>query len=516
MSRFVTVFFLLFSVLAYAQQPIDVQHYKFEIEIGDQSDVINGKAIITTKFLDASTQVIFNLASVEDDKGMQTFAVLEDGRPLPFIHRNNELRIITNANKGDVKTFEIQYMGNPKDGLIISKNKYGERTFFADNWPNRAQNWIPCHDTPSDKASVEFIVFSPTHYKIISNGALLQEKVTGSKKMTHWKEDVAIPTKVMVIGAADFAVARVDSSFRLPVTSWTYKKDSAKGSFDYALADDIIKFFESYVGPYPYKKLANVQSKTIFGGMENANAIFYAENTVTGDRRSEALIAHEIAHQWFGNSATEKNFTHLWLSEGFATYLTHLYIEQKYGVDSFQKRMDQDRKEIIAFAKQSKQPVVDSLSDYMDLLNANSYQKGGWVLHMLRQEVGNNTFKEIIKTYYHQYKFSNADTRDFQAVAEKVSGKDLKWFFDQWLYQPGVPVLDIKYKQEGDELKLEVEQDKTIFKMKFAFTLIDADGVTTKEIIPIEGRETKYKLKGNAPFKVSFDPDIQVLYTEKK
>jgi aminopeptidase N len=478
--------------------------------------VINGKAWITTTFTEAASQIIFNLASVEEDKGMQTFALLENGKPLQFVHRNNELRIIINADKGSVKTFEVQYMGKPKDGLIISKNKYNERTFFADNWPNRAQHWIPCNDVPSDKASVEFIVTAPAHYKIISNGLLQEEKLIGNKKRTHWKEEVVIPTKVMVIGAANFAIARVDSSYKIPVTAWVYKQDSVKGTYDYALGDDILKFFESYIGPYPYKKLANVQSKTIFGGMENAAAIFYAENTVTGDRRSEALMAHEIAHQWFGNTATEKSFTHLWLSEGFATYLTHVYIEHKYGVDSFQKRLKKDREDVIAFAKQSKQPVVDSSSDYMDLLNANSYQKGGWILHMLRQEVGDKTFREIIKAYYNQYKFGNADTRDFQRVAEKVSGKDLTWFFNQWLYQPGVPILNIKYRQEGNELKLEIEQEKTKFKLQLPIIIIDAAGTVSKATIPIDGRETKYKLKGKGPFKVSFDPDVRLLYEEKK
>jgi len=516
MKRKLVLLFLVFSLASAAQQPIDVQHYKFEIEIGDGSDVINGKAFITTRFLDAASQVIFNLASVEEDKGMQTFAVLESGRPVQFIHRNNELRIVTNANKDEVKTFEVQYMGKPKDGLIISKNKYGERTFFADNWPNRAQHWLPCHDVPSDKASVEFIVFSPLHYKVISNGLLQQEKQTGKTKMTHWKEEVPVPTKVMVIGAADFAVARVDSAYKLPVTAWVYKQDSAKGVFDYALADDVLRFFENYVGPYPYKKLANVQSKTIFGGMENANAIFYAENTVTGDGRSEALIAHEIAHQWFGNSATEKDFSHLWLSEGFATYLTHLYIEHKYGVDSFRKRMEEDRHEVIAFARQSKQAVVDPASEYMDLLNANSYQKGGWVLHMLRQEVGDKFFREIIRSYYNQYKFSNADTKDFQRVAEAVSGKDLGWFFNQWLYQPGVPELKIKTKQEGDELKIEIEQERTAFRLNLPLVLTAPNGTVTRELIPVTGKETKYKIKGKGPYKVAIDPNKTVLYAEKK
>jgi aminopeptidase N len=308
---------ILFSLLALAgQAQIDVQHYKYEIELNDKSDGITGKALITVTFLEEASQVQFDLASIEEDKGMFAFQVKEGGQLLTSSHRQNVVYITlkTMAKKDDKRTFEISYMGVPKDGLIISKNKYGDRTFFADNWPNRARHWVPCKDDPSDKSTVEFIVTAPSHYRVVSNGLLVEEKqVSNDLKRTHWKEDVPVPTKVMVIGAARFAVARVDSNYRIPVTAWVYPQDSAKGFFDYALADDILQFFEAYIGPYPYKKLANVQSTTMFGGMENANAIFYDEKSVTGTRKSEALVAHEIIHQWFGNTATEKHFSHLWL-----------------------------------------------------------------------------------------------------------------------------------------------------------------------------------------------------------
>ncbi len=517
MKPLASLLLILFSFNAKAQN-IDVQHYKYEIELSDNSDAINGKAFITVKFLTETSTVNFDLTSGEDEKGMYVFDVKEKGQKLTSTHRNNVITVYLNkpAQKDEVRMFEITYMGTPKDGLIISKNKYGDRTFFADNWPNRAHNWIPCNDVPSDKATVEFIVTAPSHYKIISNGLLAEEKQVGSNKRTHWKEDLPIPTKVMVIGAANFAVARVDSSYPVPVTAWVYQQDSTKGVYDYALGDDILKFFENLVGPYPYKKLANVQSKTIFGGMENASAIFYAENTVTGNRKSEALMAHEIAHQWFGNTATEKSFAHVWLSEGFATYLTDMYIEKKYGVDSFQKRMEQERGEVIEFAKTSKQAVVDSTSELMDLLSPNSYQKGAWALHMLRNEVGDSNFKKIIRRYYEQYKFRNADTRDFQKVAETVYGKDLKWFFDQWLYQPGIPQLDIDMKADGEEFKLHIKQGERIYRFPIDVKIIGNLGTESfKERFYVDSRDEEFKIKTKGPFTVIIDPDKKLLYAEK-
>lgn len=517
MKQFLILLSCFISINIAAQRNIDVQHYKYEIELSDLSDAITGKAVIRVNFLAPASQLVLDLASVEEDKGMQAFMVQEvgDAKPLVFGHRNNQLLINLNkpAAAKETRSFEIQYMGTPKDGLIISKNKHGDRTFFADNWPNRAHQWVPCNDVPSDKSGVEFIVTAPAHYRVISNGLLQSEETQkDGRRRTHWKEDLPIPTKVMVIGAARFAVARVDSSYSIPVTAWVYPQDSAKGKYDYALGDDILKFFTSYIGPYPYKKLANVQSKTIFGGMENANAIFYAENTVTGNRRSEALMAHEIVHQWFGNTATEKSFAHLWLSEGFATYLTDIYIEQKYGVDSFRNRMQEEKMQVIRFALENELPVVDTVSSYMDLLNANSYQKGAWVLHMLRHEVGDKNFQKIVQAYYSQYQHSNADTRDFQRVAETVAGRDLAWFFDQWLYRPGVPELTMEMKMKDNELKIEINQGKHLFRFPFEILVIAEDGETTNHRIEVKGKETEFKLKTKGPVKVSFDPERKLLY----
>lgn len=499
-------------------QNIDVQHYEYDIVLSDQSDVMVGRATIKVKFLKESSRFNLDLVTVDKGKGMETAGVFENGLPVNFSHQNNKLSISTHAKAGEIKTYDIQYSGIPKDGLIISENRYGDRTFFADNWPNRAHHWIPCNDRPDDKASFEFIVTAPHNYNVISNGILKQEKdLSDGSRITHWKEEIPLPTKVMVIGVAKFAVKEyTDSQKNIPVTAWIFPQDSSKGFHDYSAAPGILKFFSDYIAPYPFQKLANVQSKTIFGGMENASAIFYAESSVTGKAEVEDLLAHEIAHQWFGDMASEKSFAHLWLSEGFATYLTNIYLEKKYGKEMMMKRMEEDRQQVIEFAKKNNNPVVDTASSLMSLLNANSYQKGAWVLHMLRNEVGDSVFQKIIQTYYQQFKGSNADSRDFEAVAEKVSGKELTWFFYQWLYQPGIPVLHIKYNQEGNELKLEIEQSNPIFKMKLPITLIDRNGNVSQRIIPIEGRETKFKLEGKGPFKINLDPDKTLLYSEKK
>ena len=510
------------SFFSIAQKNYDVLHYSYNIELSDKSDTIKGIATIRFKAVEPLSNFDLDLSSQKDGKGMSVQSVVQTNgnTKLNFSFNNDKLSIVfPNALKKDGELeLTIYYSGIPSDGLIISKNKYGDRTFFSDNWPNRAHFWIPCYDLPNDKASFEFTVTAPSQYKVISNGVKVEEKDLGKgKALTHWKEETPLPTKVMVIGVAKFAVKTFeDSPQNIPVSAWVYQQDSAKGFHDYAPAPEILKFFSSYIAPYPYEKLANVQSKTIFGGMENASAIFYFEGSVTGKGGVEDLLAHEIAHQWFGDMASEKSFAHLWLSEGFATYFTDIYWQHKYGNEAVKKRLQKERDEVIDFVKDNHNPVVDSLSSYMDLLNANSYQKGAWILHMLRNEVGDSVFHKIIQTYYQQYKGGNADTRDFEAVAEKVSGKSLKWFFDQWLYRPGIPQLLIEKKVDNDDVKLRITQQGVKFDFPLEVLFLRADGSSLKQTIDVNDQMVEFKIKVPDVKSVIIDPDTKLLYSEIK
>jgi aminopeptidase N len=467
------LFAMLISGSVCAQINTDILHYRFAIELTDLTDTINGTAHVTLVTKTPGRSVTLDLQGLSTKgKGMivtkSVFPFVENGNdnaPVSrFTHQQNKLTIdaLQPFNAGDTLELLVQYKGIPENGLIISKNMYGHRTFFGDNWPNRAHHWIPCVDQPGDKASFEFLVTAPDHYQVVSNGMQIEEtSLSSHKKLTHWREDIPLPTKVMVIGVADFAVQHAGFVNNcIPVSSWVFPENADKGFYDYRIGTEVLAFFDQYIGPYPYRKLANVQSKTVYGGMENAGAIFYYENSVTGQRSEEGLFAHEIVHQWFGDMATEKSFAHLWLSEGFATYLTHIYLESKYGTDSLHKRMQEDRLSVLSFVKESKRPVVDSTPNYLSLLNANSYQKGSWILHMLRRELGDSLFHTGVRRYYDQYKGGNAETRDLQAVFEKLSGKSLETFFRQWLFRGVNPQLAISWKKDPmmDGLIITIDQ----------------------------------------------------------
>jgi aminopeptidase N len=502
---------------------VDVKHYSFSLNLSDDSNLISGQATIEIHFKEEVKQLFLDLIGRnENGKGMTVSAVNIQGRESSYLHNKNRLKITpeTAFHKNESVQIEIVYEGIPADGLIISNNKFGDRSFFGDNWPDRARHWLPTVDHPSDKAGVDFIVEAPEKYEVIANGIKLETRHTENGfKLTHWHEDVDISTKIMVIGVAQFSIELSGEVDNVPVEAWVYPQNKEEGFHDYAKAVEVLDYFESHIGDYPYKKLANVQSKTRYGGMENASNIFYSENSVTGKGTIEGLIAHEIAHQWFGNSASEKDWHHVWLSEGFATYFAHLYMEHTYGVDLLRQRMSGDRDKIIDYYNREKVPIVNTaISDYRKLLNTNSYQKGGWVLHMLRNMIGDKAFWDGIQSYYAKYRDGNALTEDFRKEMEIASSKDLEVFFNQWIYQAGQPELQLSYSYDipSKKLNITVEQLQTNTKFIFPLEIQGEFKNGQSEVFVANVSEVKQSFSFDcmeSPNEILIDPNIKLLYT---
>jgi len=500
---------------------IDIENYQFNISINDNNDVIQGSALVTVHFkkdIDSFQLDLINESA--DGKGMSV-TNLEDlnGNKIPFIHENDKITVSFKGSTGAKSTFKVEYSGVPANGLIIGKNIFGDRTFFGDNWPNRAQHWLPTVDHPSDKAKVEWVITAPNHYQVIANGRLVEETdIDGQTRLTRWKTEVPLATKVMVFGAARFAVEQVGEIYNVPVSSWVYPQNRDDGFYDYEMAYGIMDWFINHVGPYPYAKLANVQSKTMFGGMENAGNIFYSEKSVTGKRTVESLFAHEIAHQWFGNSASEGSWHHSWLSEGFATYFTNLYNEQIYGRNKMVSSLKGQRDAVIAYSKDNYVPIVNtSITDYMKVLSTNTYQKGGWVLHMLRKKVGDESFWKAIREYYKKYEHSNAYTDDLREVFEEVTGDDLEGFFKQWIFEAGHPDFHFDWTHNGGKLNVLVYQNhSTSFQFPLEIDLVFADGTHQRETLEVSKSKHTFELNADKkPVKIVLDPDTWLLFEGK-
>ena len=447
---------------------IDIKHYVFNLSLSDADNEITGTTLVTLNFKEAGMQNFrldfINKTTARKDKGMVVDAVSVNNAAVNYTHQNDELIISLPApsTKNQTLTFTIQYHGVPFDGLRIGNTKLGDRSFFNENWPNRGRHWLPIVDHPYDKASSEFIVKAPSHYKVVSNGLLLEESELGnSTRLTHWKQSVPVSSWLFVLGVADFAVKYVDEFRGKSIQTWVYAKNREAGFYDFdEPTKKVLEFYSNYVGPYAYEKLANIQTPSVNGGMETSSAIFYGEDLVTGkrDERTRNVVIHEIAHQWFGNAITETTWDDAWLSEGFATFFTLLFIEDEYGKEEYIKGIIKARKSV--YDMSVKMPnfsiVSERTAEKEDVTSGITYQKGAWVIHMLRDLIGEKNFKKGIQNYYAKYFNANTTTDEFRAEMEKVSGKDLKLFFKQWLYQPINPTINANWTYNASTKKLQI------------------------------------------------------------
>ena len=317
---------------------------------------------------------------------------------------------------------------------------HGERTFFGENWPNLVRNWLPMIDHPYDKATGEFIVTAPNHYQVVANGLLIEEIDLPEQHAAHALETVGADR---IVALHDRGRAVLVAPSRASSTACRCRRGSSRriarpGS---ALFEDLsrraMQFFIAQHRPVSRTKSSPTCRPPGFsGGTEYASAIFYGEKGVSSGR---GPVVHEIAHQWFGDSVTERDWDDVWLSEGFATYFALLFTEHDEGRDAFVDGLKRSRAQVLQLEqKLPDTPVIHrNLADMNKVLNNLVYQKGGWVLHMLRQEVGTEHFWTAIREYYRRYRNGNASTADLRAVFEQVSGKQLDWFFTQWLNRAG-------------------------------------------------------------------------------
>jgi aminopeptidase N len=505
---------------------IDIQHYQFKLWLSDKNDSIYSEATVILNFRKAGIQQVrLDLTSVSSElqgRGMTVARIMSNGKSLFFTHRSHELLITIPASiDGQQLSITIVYSGIPDAGLAIKQNRYNDRSFFSDNWPDLGHHWLPLVDHPYDKATCEFIVTAPDHYKVVSNGLLQEESsLPNGNKITHWKQSVPIAPWLFVLGVAEFAVQYVDSFEGKYIETWVYRQDRDAGFYDFQTpTKQALSFFSEYVGPFAYEKLANIQSNNSTGGMEAASAIMYSERSVTGkrDARWQDVIVHELAHQWFGDAVTESDWDDVWLSEGFATYFTLLYTEHSKGRDEFVRGLDTSRKQIINYlAKNPDAPIVhNQLSEMSKVTSVLTYQKGAWVLHMLRELTGDVNFKKGIQSYYRKYFNANATTAGFRHEMEHASGLDLQGFFSQWLYQVGMPNIKAQWTWDSKmkELKITLNQTQLnlfSFPLEIGITSTENQGQITK--VDVSSKQSTFTIPvSSKPTSVKLDPRTVLL-----
>jgi aminopeptidase N len=528
-----TLVLLLGATLAHAdnypRQPgLDAQHYIFRIALTDANDEVAGEATADLRFVQPGvTQVVLDLTSLKDGKGMIVESVTSANAPLKFEHTADRLtiRLERAPNAGERRQFTVKYHGVAGNGLHIAKNKFGDRTFFSWNWPTLARQWLPMIDHPSDKATSEFLVTAPARYQVVANG-LLQETLDlpEGRRMTHWKQSVPIASWLNNIGVAQFAVRHFGRAAGVPLETYVFPQDRENGMVTFeGPTRQAIEFFSSHIGPYPYEKLADVQVTGLGGGMEHASAIFYGERSV-GPKPAFGLVAHEISHQWFGDSVTEKDWDDAWLSEGFATYFASLASEFYDGREVFVAGMRRARTNILAMEKRT--PNVSVVHDNLPEIQTGRapvgivYQKGGWTLHMLRGVIGTERFWAGIREYYQRYRDSNASSEDLRRVMEETSGMELGWFFQQWLRRPGSPVVEGGWSYDAAAKKIRVTLAQTQAGERYRLPIelgvtIAGAAATVQKVEMLEKSQTFEIAADQEPVTVELDPNAWVLMDAK-
>jgi aminopeptidase N len=371
------------------------------------------------------------------------------------------VRLAKAATRGNTFDITVSYHGVPKTGLTFAKDGDGKMSVTGDSWPDRVHYWIPSLDHPSAKATVSFYVSAPQRYEVIANGKFITR--TDTATTSHWKyeERRPIPPYCMVVAVNEGAIITPTYPTTTSLLFNVPQRDRDYAPKGFAPAEPALAFFSQVIAPYPYEKLALVIGATQFGGMENSSAIVFASNLFHQQLKDlnagrfnrrvsahfgiptsvESGVAHEIAHQWFGDSVTESTWADVWLSEGFATYFAGLFIEHSDGEAAFLEYMRDAADRDFQFEKQTSVPIHDTKTrTLMGLLNPNSYDKGAWVLHMLRRQLGDDAFFSGLRDYYKAHEAATASTEDLREALEKASSKELKRFFARWVYGSGHPI----------------------------------------------------------------------------
>ena len=504
------------------------QPVHFEVKIAFDKELSRLDSAVT----DITVLVLKNdVSKIDLDFGkMPVSAVSVDNAPVRFVQQDGKLDVMlaAPAQQGRMLTISVTYSGVPEDGLILTKDKDGNPSAIGDNWADRVHNWIPCLDHPSAKASVRFTVTAPADDPVVANGAM-ESVVRNADATKTWiyNETKPISPYNMVVVAGRFATATLNANAPVPISYYVTQSSGKFAEQAFSPAAPSVLTFSNLIAPYPYKKLALIVGATKFGGMENANTIVFMpdffDNFLTAKTRSrlynipswnEEVIAHEIAHQWFGDSVTEKTWADLWLSEGFATYFAGLFLEKNEGPEVFRSYMKDKAKRYLDYEKKRRAPIYDTQTEKLfDLLNPNNYEKGAWVLHGLRGLVGDKAFFAGLRDYYELHKESTASTEDLRTSLEKSSGKDLKAYFARWVYGAGHPIYKISWKPLNDgtvQFTLRQFQQDEAFLEPVTVKIV-ADQAESRFVITPQGKETVIAIKTVVPKKVVVDPDEFIL-----
>jgi aminopeptidase N len=501
----------------------DALHYRIALDVDLENKMLNGVNTITlTPLSDGLETIVLDAVSLvvtevlDGNKETLTFSQSED---------KVSIRLPDVYSHKDTVTLSVRYyLTEQVLGLrFIDATADNPLQVSSDCFPNKARQWIPCYDYPHDKITQDMIVTVDDKYKVLSNGSLvgIEENKAEGKHSYHWRQILPHSTYLINLSIADYAVIR-DSLGSLPVNYWVYHWNVEDARSSLEKTPDMIKFFnELYQYEYPWDKYDQVISAYMGGGAEATSATLLGEAAVTDERAAldysfEGVIAHEIAHQWWGDLVTLRSWEHTWMNESFGTYSDYLYKVHAWESDEAAYDLIRKKNGYLREAhNRYMRPVVFNRYEHPGQnFDSHTYPKGACILHMLRYIIGDDSFFRTLSTFLHRHEFQPVTTQDFMKCVKDVTGKNMDWFFEQFLFHPGHAFFEVT--KTWDEttntltLKIVQTQDKwdrvpSAYRIPVNIGLRSAQGKRTEKVWLDEKTEVfQFKLDAE-PLLVRFD-----------
>jgi aminopeptidase N len=447
----------------------DVEHYRVTLGFDLEARSFTGENRVTlTALRDGWDRCLLHATGLRIDAVRGA-----DGAALAFRHEGDEVWIDFPRPRafGERVEFTVAYRGHdPERGLYFDdETAEHPRMVSTDSFPDNARRWIPLYDQPHDKVTQEMIVTAPRGNRILSNGRLVgvTEDAAAGTTTWHWSQELPHSTYLFMLAIGPFE--RIEDEYEgIPVTAWVYPQDVEDARWIFAKTPEMLRFYsELFDYPYPWAKYDQVTTPHVGGGAEATSATVLGQQVIH-DRRAEQdfswewILAHEIAHHWWGDLTTLREWSHTWMNESFATYSDHLYTRHAFGEDAGAWDLKGKKEQYLHEARtRYMRPIVfDRWESPGDNFDRHTYPKGAAVLHMLRFELGDAPFFAVLRRFLREHAFQPVDTHDFLATVKDTTGRNLDAFLGQFLFHPGHPVFEVaaSWDEAAGELELRVDQ----------------------------------------------------------
>jgi aminopeptidase N len=516
-----------------SDRTISIDDIRLDLRVDLAKKLVESKATISfrcvkptqTVTLDAVDFVVTHVAAKLSKNLINPARYTSDGKKLV-------VDLVAPLKAGEAGTLEVAYrVQDPKDGLhffVPGKTRLESPLLvWSQGETSTNRYWIPCIDEPDQRQTTEIIVTVPEGFEAVSNGKLVQRQENPGNTVTfHWKQEIPHPSYLITLVVGEFDVVRHEWE-GIPVLYYVPKGHRAEAEPTYGRTPEMLAYFSQRFGMrYPWAKYAQVTCFQFGGGMENTSATTMGERILCDersllDRSSESIVSHELAHQWWGDMVTCRDWSHTWLNEGFASYAEALWDEHARGRDDYAFNMD--RKAARAIRAGKLRPVMDRrYTDPQSMFDDRSYPKGAWIVHMLRNRLGEEAFWKGIQRYGTENQFHSVETCDLRRSLERATGRDLERFFYDWVERPGNPELDVatEFLPDSQQARLTIKQTQAgepfEFPLKIVLTCAGAkDPVVLNETMTEKEFNIRLPLPGPLE-RIDVDPDQAILMELKE